>query len=242
MSLDRILAVASRIIRQIIKDRRSVALIVLAPVLVMTLVGFSLFDERDILNRITPALLGVFVLFFTFLLTGVSFLRERSQGTLDRLKITPVSRADLLVGYLLGFLLFAMLQSVVILAYTVLVLPVSYQGDIWQVFVVLVLLTIVAVSLGILVSTFAKNEFQVVQFIPLVIVPQIFLTGVVVPVEDMPWLLENVSKVLPLTYAVDMLIGIMLEGQGLLDFGIQIIVLSGFGAIFVIGASLTVKK
>lgn len=242
MSLDRILAVASRIIRQIIKDRRSVALIVLAPVLVMTLVGFSLFDERDILNRITPALLGVFVLFFTFLLTGVSFLRERSQGTLDRLKITPVSRADLLVGYLLGFLLFAMLQSVVILAYTVLVLPVSYQGDIWQVFVVLVLLTIVAVSLGILVSTFAKNEFQVVQFIPLVIVPQIFLTGVVVPVEDMPWLLENVSKVLPLTYAVDMLIGIMLEGQGLLDFGVQIIVLSGFGAIFVIGASLTVKK
>lgn len=242
MSLDRILAVASRIIRQIIKDRRSVALIVLAPVLVMTLVGFSLFDERDILNRIAPALLGVFVLFFTFLLTGVSFLRERSQGTLDRLKITPVSRADLLVGYLLGFLLFAMLQSVVILTYTVLVLPVSYQGDIWQVFVVLVLLTIVAVSLGILVSTFAKNEFQVVQFIPLVIVPQIFLTGVVVPVEDMPWLLENVSKVLPLTYAVDMLIGIMLEGQGLLDFGIQIIVLSGFGAIFVIGASLTVKK
>tara|TARA_Y100001001_G_C7980091_1_gene299061 strand:- start:29 stop:757 length:729 start_codon:yes stop_codon:yes gene_type:complete len=242
MSLDRIFAVSGRIIRQIIKDRRSVALIVLAPVLVMTLVGFSLFDERDILNRIIPALLGVFVLFFTFLLTGVSFLRERSQGTLERLKITPVSRADLLVGYLLGFLLFAMLQSVVILAYTVLVLPVSYQGEIWQVFVVLVLLTIVAVSLGILVSTFAKNEFQVVQFIPLVIVPQIFLTGVVVPVEDMPWLLENVSKVLPLTYAVDMLIGIMLEGQGLLDLGVQIIVLSGFGAIFMIGASVTVKK
>ena len=242
MSVDRILAVSSRIARQVIKDRRSVALIVLAPVLVMTLVGFSLFDEKVILNRITPALLGVFVLFFTFLLTGVSFLRERSQGTLERLKITPVSRADLLIGYLLGFLIFAMLQSAVILAYTVLVLPVSFQGEIWQVFVVLVLLTIVAVSLGILVSTFAKNEFQVVQFIPLVIVPQIFLTGVLVPVEDMPWLLENMSKVLPLTYAVDMLIGIMLEGRGLLDFGSQIIVLSGFGGIFLIGASLTVKK
>jgi ABC-2 type transport system permease protein len=242
MSVDRILAVSSRIARQVIKDRRSVALIVLAPVLVMTLVGFSLFDEKVILNRITPALLGVFVLFFTFLLTGVSFLRERSQGTLERLKITPVSRADLLIGYLLGFLIFAMLQSAVILAYTVLVLPVSFQGEIWQVFVVLVLLTIVAVSLGILVSTFAKNEFQVVQFIPLVIVPQIFLTGVLVPVEDMPWLLENISKVLPLTYAVDMLIGIMLEGRGLLDFGNQIIVLSGFGGIFLIGASLTVKK
>ncbi len=242
MSLDRILAVSGRIARQIIKDRRSIALIVLAPVLVMTLVGFSLFDAKAILNRITPALLGVFVLFFTFLLTGVSFLRERSQGTLERLKITAVSRADLLIGYLLGFLIFAMLQSAVILAYTVLVLPVSFQGETWQVFVVLILLTIVAVSLGILVSTFAKNEFQVVQFIPLVIVPQIFLTGVLVPVEDMPWLLENISKVLPLTYAVDMLIGIMLEGRELVDFGTQIIVLSGFGVIFLIGASLTVKK
>ena len=242
MSLDRILAVSGRIARQIIKDRRSIALIVLAPVLVMTLVGFSLFDAKAILNSITPALLGVFVLFFTFLLTGVSFLRERSQGTLERLKITAVSRADLLIGYLLGFLIFAMLQSAVILAYTVLVLPVSFQGETWQVFVVLILLTIVAVSLGILVSTFAKNEFQVVQFIPLVIVPQIFLTGVLVPVEDMPWLLENISKVLPLTYAVDMLIGIMLEGRELVDFGTQIIVLSGFGVIFLIGASLTVKK
>jgi ABC-2 type transport system permease protein len=111
--------------------------------------------------------------------------------TLERLQITPVSRADILIGYLCGFLLFAMLQSTIILGYTVLVLPISYQGDIWQVFLVLILLTVVAVSLGILVSTFADNEFQVVQFIPVIILPQVFLTGVIVPVEDMPLVLEK---------------------------------------------------
>jgi ABC-2 type transport system permease protein len=208
----------------------------------MSLVGFSLVDQEDILNRIAPALLGVFVLFFTFLLTGVSFLRERAQGTLERLHITPVARVELLTGYLFGFLLFAMLQSAVILGYTVLVLPVSYQGDVWQVFVVLVLLTVVAVSLGILVSTFADNEFQVVQFIPIIIIPQIFLTGVIVPVDSMPWVLEQISTVLPLRYAVDMLIGIMLKGQSLLDFLTEIIVLAGFGGIFLISASLTVRR
>jgi len=242
VNFDRTIAISNRVIRQVTKDHRSLALIIVAPVLVMSLVGFSLVDQEDILNRIAPALLGVFVLFFTFLLTGVSFLRERSQGTLERLNITPVSRADLLVGYLFGFLLFAMLQSAVILGYTVLVLPVSYQGAIWHVFLVLVLLTIVAVSLGILVSTFAKNEFQVVQFIPIIIVPQIFLTGVIVPVENMPWVLEKISIIFPLRYAVEMLVGIMLKGRSLVDFGTEIIVLAGFGIVFLIGASLTVRR
>ena len=104
------------------------------------------------------------------------------------------------------------------------------------------LLTVVAVSLGILVSTFANNEFQVIQFIPLVIIPQIFLTGIIVPVDSMPWILENISAILPLTYAVEMLIGIMLEGSGLADFTVEMIILGGFGAIFLILASLTVRS
>ena len=104
------------------------------------------------------------------------------------------------------------------------------------------LLTVVAVSLGILVSTFANNEFQVVQFIPIIIVPQIFLTGVIVPVDSMPLVLEKISAILPLRYAVDVLIGIMLKGGSLLDFGTEMIVLAGFGGIFLIGASLTIRR
>ena len=119
MSPDRTLATAERNIRQIVKDRRSIALIIVAPVIVMALVGFSLIDQKPVLNRVAPGLLGIFVLFFTFLLTGVAFLRERAQGTLERLMTTTVARADILVGYLLGFLLFATIQAAVILTFTI---------------------------------------------------------------------------------------------------------------------------
>ena len=143
MSLNRTFAISERIARQIIKDQRALALILVAPIIVMSLVGFSLSAQEDILNRIVPGLMGIFVLFFTFLLTGVSFLRERAQGTLERLQTTTVSRMDILVGYLVGFVFFAVIQSVIIVTYTVLVLPVTYQGEIWQIFSVLILLTIV---------------------------------------------------------------------------------------------------
>jgi ABC-2 type transport system permease protein len=167
-------------------DHRSIALVIVAPVMVMALVGFSFSDQVEMLNRIAPALIGTFALFFTFILTGVSFLRERTQGTLERLLVTPVGRGDILFGYLLGFIPFAAVQSAVILAFTVLVLPIHYQGALWQAAIVLLVLVIVAVNLGIFVSTFAKNEFQVVQFIPLVLAPQIFLSGIILPTDQMP--------------------------------------------------------
>ena len=177
MTIDRTLAIAVRIVSQISRDHRSFALIIVAPIIVMSLVGFSFADQRDILNRIAPGLIGAFALFFVFLLTGVSFLRERSQGTLERLLTTPVGRADILAGYLLGFLLFAGIQSLVILLYTIFALRIEYEGSLWQIFVLLFVVTIVAVNLGIFISTFARNEFQVVQFIPIMLLPQIFLSG-----------------------------------------------------------------
>lgn len=242
MSLSRTFAISERLARQVIKDHRSLALILIAPIIVMSLVGFSLSAQEEILNRIVPGLLGIFVLFFTFLLTGVSFLRERGQGTLERLQTTSVSRMDILVGYLIGFVFFAAIQSVIIVTYTVLVLPVTYQGEIWQIFSVLILLTVVSVSLGILISTFANNEFQVVQFIPIIIVPQIFLSGVIVPISQMPIFLEKVSNILPLRYAVEILIGIMIKGRTIADFGLELLVLLAFGLVFLALAGWTVKR
>ncbi len=214
MSVDRTFAIASRIISQVSRDHRSVALIIVAPVIVMSLVGFSFSDQREILNRIAPGLIGAFALFFVFLLTGVSFLRERSQGTLERLLTTPVGRADILAGYLLGFLLFAGIQSLVILLCTIFALQVDYEGSLWQIFVLLVVVTIVAVNLGIFISTFARNEFQVVQFIPIILLPQIFLSGPVLPFEQLPGYFQAIGRVLPLTYAVEGLKALMLEGHG----------------------------
>ncbi|MDA1036450.1 MAG: ABC transporter permease [Chloroflexi bacterium] len=242
MNIDRTLALALRIIRQISRDRRSVGLIIVAPVVVMSLVGFSFIDQRPVLDRVAPALVATFAMFFTFLLTGVSFLRERSQGTLERLLTTPVARADILVGYLLGFLVFATLQSLVVLLYTLVALQVEYQGSFWAMMVVLMTLTVVSVNLGIYISTFARNEFQVVQFIPIILAPQIFLSGVVLPVQQLPGYFQAVSNVLPLTYAVDALRGIMLQGESLVDVGPELAVLSGFAVILLGLAALTVRR
>ena len=242
MSADRTLAIAQRIIAQMLRDRRSLALIIVAPILVMALVGFTFADQPAILDRVAPALITTFTLFFTFILTGVSFLRERSQGTLDRLVTTTVGRGDILAGYLLGFLIFALIQLLAILFFTIVVLQVSYQGALWQAFVLLLLLTVVSVNLGIFVSTFARNEFQVVQFIPVVLAPQIFLAGIFVPVEQMPRYLEIISRGLPLTYAVEALQDLMIKGQYLGDVVQQLVVLAGFAIGLFVMASITVKR
>lgn len=238
----RTLAIAERIIRQIVKDRRSAALIIVAPLIVMSLVGFSLIDQKPVLNRVAPGLLGTFVMFFTFLLTGVSFLRERAQGTLERLMTTTVARGDILVGYLLGFLLFATIQAAVILTFTIVALQIEYQGNIIEIVAVLLLLVVVAVNLGIFVSTFANNEFQVVQFIPIVLLPQIFLSGVIIPTDQMPSVMEAISVVLPLTYAVEGLREIMVMDQSLADVWADLVILAGFGLGLLIAALATLRR
>ena len=242
VSVDRTLAIALRILRQISRDRRSLALIIVAPIVVMALVGFSFGDQQGVLDRIAPGLIAVFVLFFTFVLTGVSFLRERAQGTLERLLTTPVGRADILVGYTTGFFVLAMVQSVIVVTFTLLVLEVNYQGSIWQIWTVLVPLVVVGVSLGVFISTFARNEFQVVQFIPLLLAPQIFLSGVIAEVDKMPAALEVLAYLLPLTYAVDGLQDIMLRGDSLGSLGLELGVLALYVVALLTAAAVAVRR
>ena len=242
MSVDRTLAIALRILRQISRDRRSLALIIVAPIVVMALVGFSFGDQQGVLDRIAPGLIAVFVLFFTFVLTGVSFLRERAQGTLERLLTTPVGHADILVGYTTGFFVLAMVQSVIVVTFTLLVLQVNYQGSLWQIWTVLVPLVVVGVSLGIFISTFARNEFQVVQFIPLLLAPQIFLSGVIAEVDKMPAVLEVLAYLLPLTYAVDGLQDIMLRGDSLGSLGLELGVLALYVVALLTAAAVAVRR
>ena len=238
---DRAFTIAGRIIHQLIRDRRTVAMIVVVPVVVMTLIGLS-FPEGTVLDDISPALLATLALFFSFLLTGISFLRERSQGTMERLMASPVSRFDMVVGYLFGFFVFALTQTLIILLFTIYVLDVRYSGDLWQIFVFQIVVIAGAVNLGIFISTFARNEFQMVQFIPLIIIPQIFLCGVIWPVAQMPDYLQWLSKILPLTYAVDGLRDIMLAGKSLLDVGFELSVLVGFAVVISILAAITLRR
>ena len=235
------LTIAGRVIRQLLRDRRTMALLVIVPVVVMGLIGLS-FPEEGVLDYIAPALLATMALFFSFLLTGISFLRERSQGTMERLMASPVSRLDIVVGYLFGFFIFALTQTLIIVLFTIYVFDINFLGDLWQILVFQIVIITGAVTLGIFTSTFARNEFQMVQFIPLIIFPQVFLCGVIWPVEQMPDYLQWLSAVLPLSYAVDGLRDIMLAGKSLLDVGFELAVLAGFTVVTSILAAIVLRR
>lgn len=172
-------------------------------------------DQFDDLDYFAPAFIPFFVFFFIFILTSVSFLRERSQGTLERILASPLSRAEIFLGYMLGFSFFAGLQSLIIVLFTTGVLQIHYMGNIGVIFLITLLLTIGAVNLGIFLSTFARNELQVVQFIPLVIVPQGLLSGLIWAVKDMPEALQLLAGLMPMTYANEALREVMIKGLGL---------------------------
>jgi ABC-2 type transport system permease protein len=206
-----------------------------------------------------PIFLGLFGYFFVYILTGISFLRERIGGTLERLLATPVTRGEIVVGYSLGFSTFAAVQVVLLTLFILnsVVVPaigplpsftiglgVESVGSPYLAFLVALLLSTGAVNLGIFLSTFARTELQILQFIPLVIVPQILLGGVFWPVERLPDVLHAIAQVLPLTYAVDALREIMLKGADLSSSAVQLDlgVLAGIALFFVVLASGTIKR
>ena len=233
--------VARRVMLQVVRDRRTIALILIAPLVIATIAGFSI-PDKSVLDNAAPGILAALILFFGFLITGISFLRERTQGTLERLMASPMSRMDIVAGYLLGLLLFALIQTLIMFFYMIYVLDVSFQGDLWQILVFQVLMGINAVFLGTFFSAFARNEFQMIQFIPLIIVPQIFISGLFIPVSQLPVVLEWASKFLPLTYGVEGIKALMLQGQNLLDIGKDVGVLTGYAAGLLILAALTMRR
>jgi ABC-2 type transport system permease protein len=234
-----IFTIAQRTITQMSRDRRTLALIFIVPLVIASIFGVSI-PDKAMLNMTLPAMLATLILFFGFLLSGIAFLRERSQGTRERLMASPVSRIDILVGYLLGFLFFAMIQTLILFFYSVYVLKIDFHGDLWEILLFQILIGILAVSLGIFISAFARNEFQMIQFIPLIIVPQIFVCGLIFPVDQLPNYLQWLAKFLPLTYGVDGIRALMLQGKDLLDIGKEISVLLAYaiGVLILAGISL----
>jgi len=196
----------------------------------------------DALDYIAPVFIGLFVFLFVFILTSVAFLRERSAGTLERLQATPITRIEIVLGYMIGFALFALIQSMIILVYTIFALGVHYAGSLVVVFVVELLLALMAVNLGIFFSTFARNEFQVVQFIPLVVVTQILLSGAFWAIKAMPAWLQPFAWLMPLTYANEALRDVMIKGFDLSGIWIDVVALIAFAAGFVVLAAQTVRR
>ena len=183
--------------------------------------------------RMIPILIGFVVFFFVFLISGMALLKERTSGTLDRLLATPVKRSEIVYGYMLSYGIIAIFQTAVVVLAAIWLLDVEVVGNILNVIIVNVVLALVALAFGILLSTLAKSEFQMMQFIPLVIMPQLFFSGII-PLSSMGEWAPTVGKFLPLTYSGDAISQIILYGHNLGD------ILSNLGVLMIFLIILTI--
>lgn len=203
------LATARRALQQLRHDHRTVALLLVVPCVLMALLAWILVDQPGAFDRWGASLLGVFPLFVMFLVTSVATLRERTSGTLERLLVMPIGKADFLLGYGLAFGLAAALQAVVVSGVAFGLLDLDVAGEVWAVFLLTIVLAVLGTALGLFVSAFANTEFQAVQFMPVVIIPQLLLCGLVVPRAALPPALEWVSSLMPLSYAIEAMQDVM---------------------------------
>lgn len=198
-------ATTRRVLTQLAHDHQTVAMIIALPAVELTLLRFVLNGHGDLYNRWAIPLLGVFPLITMFLVTSVAMLRERTSGTLERLLTTPTHKLDLLGGYARAFAIAAVIQTGVtgVIAYGL--LGVDSRGSPWLVVTIAVANALLGMALGLFTSAFARTEFQAVQFMPAIVVPQLLLCGLVWPRARMASLLEVMSRALPMTYAIDAL-------------------------------------
>jgi ABC-2 type transport system permease protein len=224
------LATTTRVLRQLRHDHRTIAMMLVLPSLLLGLLYLlwqdvpTLPGQPGIFDRVGLTMLGIFPFVVMFLVTSIAMLRERTSGTLERLLTTPLGRLDLLLGYGLAFGLMAALQAVVTVTVATTVYDLDVSGSVYLVVLIAVVDALLGVALGLLASAFARSEFQAVQFMPVIVLPQFFLCGLLVPVDQMAGWLQAISALLPLTYAVEALqeVGSSPEATGTmwLDVGI----------------------
>jgi ABC-2 type transport system permease protein len=199
------LTTTARILRQLRHDKRTIAMIIVIPSVLLTLLRYLFDDQPLVFDRIGLVMLGVFPLVIMFLLTSVAMLRERTSGTLERLLTTPIGKADILFGYGLAFAVAAAVQGVIVSVLAYWLLGLDTLGAQWLVVVIAIANAVLGVALGLFFSAFANSEFQAVQFMPAVVLPQVLLCGLFTPRELMAGWLQAISDVFPMSYAVEAL-------------------------------------
>lgn len=204
MSIRATASTARRVGLQLRNDHRTLALLLVVPCVLMTLIRF-VFDEGSTFDRIGGPLLGIFPLISMFLVTSIAMLRERTSGTLERLLTMPVGKLDILLGYAIAFAAIAVVQVGLVAGVAFGVLELEIGGSTWQVLLLGVANALLGMALGLFGSAFARSEFQAVQFLPAFLLPQFLLCGLLAPRETMAALLEVISSVLPMTFAYDAL-------------------------------------
>ncbi|WP_034277860.1 ABC transporter permease [Haloechinothrix halophila] len=198
------LATTRRILTQLRHDHRTLALMIIMPSVLLTLLRY-VFNDEQMFNRAAPALLAVFPFAIMFIVTSITTLRERTTATLERLMTMPLAKLDLLFGYAIAFGLIAIVQVAVATTVSVSWLGLSITGSVWLLGAIAVLDALLGAALGLFASAFARTEFQAVQFMPAFVMPQVLLCGLFSPREEMATVLDWISDVMPLSYAVDAL-------------------------------------
>ena len=230
-------AVASRVLTQLRHDHRTLAMLLVLPCLILSLLRWIYADVPVFFDRLGPALLALIPFIVMFLVTSVTTLRERSSGTLERLLAMPTGKLDLLLGYALAFGLMAAVQSTLAVGLCVGLLGLDVEKGVWLLVVVAVADALLGTASGLFVSAFARTEFQAVQFMPLIVFPQILLCGLFVPVDRLPDALEAVANLLPLTYAVDAMTAVSRGGDDATVAGDLLVVVGFTVALLGLGAA-----
>ena len=225
MSAKNTLATALRVLAQLRHDRRTLALVLVVPPALLTLLRYVFDASPGTFERIGPPLVGLFPLIVMFLITSIAMLRERTSGTLERLMSMPLAKLDLLLGYGLAFALLAAAQAVVTSTVAFWWLDLHTSGSVFAVVALAIGNAMLGMALGLFLSAFASTEFQAVQFMPAVLFPQVLLSGLLAPREHMPHVLRIASDALPVTYAYDALARVTNGQSGArlwLDIGITV--------------------
>ena len=197
--------------------------------------------DSSLFNSLGYMLLGVLSFFFVFIISGISFVRERTTGTLERLMITPIKRWGVVGGYTLGFGFFAAIQSILIILFTKYVLGMEFAGSLFLAILTMVLLAFTAVSAGALVSIFANSEFQVMQFIPIIIIPQIFFSGLI-SIDTLPFGLGRLAYIMPVYYGCTALENVLIKGFGIQEIGGYLCMLLVFIFVLFVLNTIMLKK
>ena len=214
MSITATLATSARVLGQLRRDRRTLAMVFLVAPALLTLFKYIFNHQPQTFDRIGAPMIGLFPLIMMFLITSIAMLRERTTGTLERLMSLPLAKLDLLLGYALAFALLAAVQGGITGAVGFWLLDVQADGPAWAVVLLAVANALLGMALGLFLSAFASTEFQAVQFMPAFLFPQILLAGLLISRDRMPDALEVVSDALPITYAYDALAKITADDTG----------------------------
>ena len=236
-------AVATRVLTQIRRDRRTAAMLLVLPCLLMTLLWWMFVDSPvQFFDRLGPGLLALFPFIIMFLVTSVTTLRERSSGTLERLLAMPMGKFDFLLGYAIAFGVVAAIQSALAVALSVGLLGLEVQGPVWLLTVVAIADAVLGSALGLFVSAFATTEFQAVQFMPAFVLPQFLLCGLLVVRDQLPSVLQPISDVLPLSYAVDAMNAVAAQTEPLAEAVPDLAVIALWIAGSLLLGSLTLRR